>query len=148
MKNPLFEGLNEEEEQSFLSIFAKKEIPKGQAIKKEGDHLKKGFLLESGLLLVKKHSSDGEMEVATISDSSVFFSLTCLVDGGNSLTTVEAKKDSVILEVSQKDFFAFCQKNPEIGVKVLKNATLLLAKFLRNSDEKIVQMYKTLEEVL
>ncbi|BAF69208.1 Crp/Fnr family transcriptional regulator [Nitratiruptor sp. SB155-2] len=148
MENPIFEGLNEEEKRSFLSLFTKKEVQKGDVIKQEGDRLKKGFFLENGRLVVKKHSSEGEIEVATISDSSLFFSLTCLVDGGKSLTTVEAQENSTILEISQKEFFAFCQKNPATGVKILKNITLLLAKYLRKSDEKIVQMYKTLEEVL
>ncbi|RRS31967.1 MAG: hypothetical protein P794_02505 [Epsilonproteobacteria bacterium (ex Lamellibrachia satsuma)] len=148
MDNALFKRLNSQEKEAFLNLFREKKIQKGQIIKQEKTNTENAFFLKEGELLVKKNTSDDMMEIATVSTEDVCFSITCLVDGGKSTTSVSAKKDSIILEITQKDFFAFCERNPETGVKILKNATIMLAKFLRKSDEKNAEMYKTLEEVL
>jgi len=149
VESSLVRGLNKKEQEQFLSIFKELKIAKNKIIKKEGDALKKAFLLTQGEVVVKKSSSEEDMQVSVVSaGEDVFFSITCMLQNGNSLTTVQATKESVILELQQKDFFDFCQKNPQIGVKVLINVTQMVSQFLKESDEKIAEMYKTLEEVL
>ena len=149
MNSSLLQGLNEKEKELFLAVFTETKIAKNQIIKKEGDSLEKAFFLIQGELTVLKSSSEEDMQVAVITGGEdVFFSISCMLHNGTSLTTVRATKESVILEVVQKDFFDFCQKNPQIGVKILINVTQTMTRFLKKSDEKIAEMYKTLEEVL
>jgi len=149
MDSSLLKGLNEKEKELFFTIFTKLKIAKDQIIKQEGDTLQKAFFLMQGEVLIKKSSSEEDMQVAVIKGGEdVFFSITCMLQNGKSLTTVVATKESVTLEVAQKDFLNFCQQNPQIGVKILTNITQMMAGFLKKSDEKIAEMYKTLEEVL
>jgi len=149
MDSSLLKGLSEKEKETFFTIFSELKIAKDQIIKQEGDALQKAFFLTEGEVLIKKSSSEEEMQVGVAKGGDdIFFSITCMLYNGNSLTTVVTTKESVILEVAQKDFFDFCQKNPQIGVKVLTNVTQLMARFLKKGDEKIAEMYKTLEEVL
>lgn len=149
MESSLFAGLREAEKQLFLEVFQEKKIPKDQLVKQEGERMQKAFFLREGELLVQKQTSDENMEIGRIgSDEDIFFSVDCLLYEGNSLTTVKATQESIILEILQKDFFDFCQNNEAVGVKILANLTQLLIQFLRKNDSKIAEMYKTLEEVL
>ena len=149
MESELFEGLNREEKESFLNIFTQRSIEKGTTIKKEGEHIKRAFFLKEGEISISKHSSDEEMNLAKIQGGEdIIFSLDSLIDGGQSLTTIVATKKSTILEIEQKKFLNFCDANPIIGNKILQNITKILVRFLRKSDDKISEMYKTLEEVL
>ena len=149
MDSRLFKGLSQKEKESFLAIFTQINIAKGETIKKEGEALKKAFFLTEGEITLRKTSSEEEMEVSIIKGGEdVFFSLSCMLLSGKSLTTVITTKESKILEVSQHDFYHFCQENEKIGVKILQNSTQMLTSFLQKSDVKIAEMYKTLEEVL
>jgi len=149
MNSNLAQGLDEKEKELLLAIFSEIKVAKDQIIKKEGEALQKAFFLKEGEVLITKSSSEEEMQVGIAKGGDdIFFSITCMLQGGKSLTTVVATKESAILEVTQKDFFDFCQKNPQIGVKVLINVTQMMTNFLKKSDEKIAEMYKTLEEVL
>ena len=147
MNSVIFDGLSKEEKEEFLSVFEKRSFKAGDIIKKEGQSRKCAFFVTEGEVIIKKGKD--ETEIGTIKGGEdLFFSVTCLIDGGKSLTTVKAKTDTKTLRITQKKLFDFCQKNPQIGEKVMENIAKLLAKFLRRSDEKIVQMYTTLEEVL
>ncbi len=149
MKSRLFANLSPQEQEQFLQICKKEQIQKGAVIKKEAQKVEKAFFLIEGEVVVKKSSSQGEMEVATIKgDEDVIFSFTCMIDGGATLTTVQARSNCMLYSFTKKDFFGFCKQNPKIGIKLLQNALEIMAIFLRRSDEKIVQMYQTLEEVL
>lgn len=149
MDSKLFKGLNQKEKASFLAIFTQISIAKGETIKKEGEALKKAFFLTEGEITLRKTSSEEEMDVGIIKGGEdIFFSLSCMLLSGKSLTTVVTTTESKILEIAQHDFYNFCQKNEKIGVKILQNTTEMLTSFLQKSDIKIAEMYKTLEEVL
>lgn len=149
MDSLIFNGLSDEEKKSFLKSFKQKEVKKDEIIKKENEKIEKAFFLIDGEVEVRKKSAGEDMQVATIKDGDgICFSITCMLDGGKSLTTVIATKKSVIMEISRKDFINFSQANPDIGVKILQNVTKMLCNIIRKSDDKITEMYKTLEEVL
>ncbi len=149
MQSRLFTGLEPQEQERFLALCTKEHVPKGTLIKKEGERVKKAFFLIEGEMAVKKNSSQGEMEVATIKGGEdVVFSFTCMIDGGKSLTTIVAKTECSLLSFDKKVWLKFCEQNPKSALVLMQNALELMASFLRKSDEKLIQMYQTLEEVL
>ncbi len=149
MDSKLFANMDTKTKEAFLQLCKKEQIKSGTIIKKEGAKTDKAFFLLEGTVSVKKSSSQGEMEVATIKGGEdVLFSFTCMIDGGKSLTTIEATSNCVLLSFTKKEFLHFCTQNSEAGNQILQNALSMMAAFLRKSDEKIAQMYQTLEEVL
>ena len=149
MTSLIFNGLSDNEKNSFSKIFKQREIKKGEVIKSENEKIEKAFFLVDGEVEVRKKSAEEDMLVANVKDiDGVCFSITCMLDGGESLTTVIAAKKSVIMEISRKDFINFSQANPDVGVKILQNVTQMLCNIIRKNDDKIAEMYKTLEEVL
>lgn len=149
MGSKLLKNLTENEKSNFLNSFEKKSFKQNDIIKQENKTTKEAFFLKSGEVVVKKSGTDGETEIVTLKpDDGIFFSLSCMIDGKKSLTTIVAKSDVEILSISKEAFFGFCKKNPSVGVKILENITEMLVGFLRKSDENLNQMYKTLEEVL
>ncbi len=149
MDSLIFNGLSDDEKNSFLKSFKQKEIKKDEVIKKENEKLEKAFFLTEGEVEVRKNSSGEDMQVSKVkAEDKICFSITCMLDGGKSLTTVVAVKKTVTMEISKKDFINFCQTNPATGVKILQNVTQMLCNIIRKNDDKIAEMYKTLEEVL
>ena len=149
MKSRLFEGLNEKERSDFLARFKSKKFAQGETIKQEGQRFDRAFFITSGSVEVRRKSSEEEMVVAQIGGGDdVLFSADSLIDGGVSLTTVIATKESEAIMIEKGVFADYCRQNPQIGAKVLMNLTKMLTQFLRKGDEKIAEMYKTLEEVL
>ncbi len=149
MDSLIFEGLSDDNKKDFLKSFKQKEIKKDEIIKNENEKLEKAFFLIEGEVKVEKEFSGKNMQVCNIdAEEDIFFSITCMLDSGKSLTTVVAKKKSIIMEISKKELINFCQTNPTIGIKILENINKLLSKIIRKNDNKIFKMYKTLEEVL
>ncbi len=149
MDSKLFANMDTKTKEAFLQLCKKEPVKIGTVIKKEGAKTDKAFFLLEGTVSVKKSSSQGEMEVAIIKGGEdVLFSFTCMIDGGKSLTTIEATSDCVLLSFTKREFLHFCTQNPQAGNQMLINALSMMAAFLRKSDEKIAQMYQTLEEVL
>ncbi len=149
MESRLLDGLNEEEKSAFLALFENKKIAKGETIKKEGQKRTDAFFVTAGSVEVRRSSTDEEMAVAQMEGGEdVLFSADSLIDGGVSLTTVIATKESEAIFIERRKFENFCRQNPETGTKLLLNLTKMLTQFLRKGDEKIAEMYKTLEEVL
>ncbi|QOP45807.1 Crp/Fnr family transcriptional regulator [Sulfurimonas paralvinellae] len=149
MEKEIFNDLDTGEKQEFLQMFTNREINKDDLIRSEGEKYKSGFYLLSGKIAVIKNSSSEDIEVIEATkDDDIFFSFSSLIDSGMSLTTIKAKTSCTIAEISDKEFFEFCQKNPQIGVKIMQRSMNMLMRFLRNSDKKLTEMYKTLEEVL
>ncbi len=149
MDSLIFEGLSDDNKKKFLKSFKQKEIKKDEIIKNENEKLEKAFFLIEGEVEVKKEFSGENMQVCNIkAEEDIFFSITCMLDSGKSLTTVVAKKNSVIMEISKKELINFCQINPTVGIKILENINKLLSKIIRKNDNKISKMYNTLEEVL
>ncbi|WP_292662659.1 Crp/Fnr family transcriptional regulator [Nitratifractor sp.] len=145
----LLEGVSAKARDAFLARCKEEKVPKGTVLKKEGQSAPGAFSLEKGTLSIRRRSGDEEMEVAVATPKDgILFSLTCLVDGGPSLTTVVVVEECTIRRIDRADCDAFCAEEPEAAAEVLRNLSRLLAGHLRKSDAKIAEMYKTLEEVL
>ncbi len=146
----LFDKIDKAPLETLYGTFKEKEVEDGTVLRKEGESVKSAFFLLEGEISVSKHSGENEtLEVATVKEGEdICFSLSSLIDGGKSLTTLKAKGKSKIAEISQGDFFNFCTNYPDAGVVLLHNVLNTMTGFLRQSDDKIAEMYKTLEEVL
>lgn len=145
----IFADLNDDEKQEFAKIFEEKALQESTTLREEGKKYATAFYLLEGEIGVYKKSSGNETKVTSINDTQdIFFSFTSLIDAKKSLTTLICAKECKIAEVKRGDFFNFCSNNPKAGVKILKKSCEMLSSFLRIGDERLMQMYKTLEEVL
>jgi len=145
----LLEGVGDKARDAFLARCKEEKVSEGTVLKQEGQSAPGAFSLEKGTLSIRRRSGEEEMEVAVATpEDHILFSLTCLVDGGPSLTTVVAAGECTLRRIDRTAFEAFCAGEPEAAAQVLRNLTRLLAGHLRKSDAKIAEMYKTLEEVL
>ncbi len=149
MCNILFQGLDNEEKNNFLKYFTKQEIKKNEIIKREGEEVQKAFFIIEGEVEIRKKFSDKDMHVTTLTaNDNICFSITCMFDGGKSLTTVVALKPMIIMEISKEELLNFCMKNPLTGIKILNNIINKLCNIIRKKDEKENKMYQTLEDML
>lgn len=82
MDSKSLKNLTDDEKKSFLNIFEKKIFKQNDIIKKENKNTKEAFFLKSGEVIVKKSTTEGEDEVATLKpDDGIFFSISCMIDG-------------------------------------------------------------------
>ena len=147
--NSFFKNLTTEEISLTLNIFEEKFYKKESIIIKEGENADFAFFIKKGEVEVLKTIGSEENVVKRINEKDdVIFLLTNLIDGGKSQTTIKTIQDTTILKITKEKFFNFARTYPTIGEKLFENISILLAKFLRRSDETINKLYKTIEEMI
>ncbi|WP_353663139.1 cyclic nucleotide-binding domain-containing protein [Hydrogenimonas sp. SS33] len=149
IKSRLFENVDAQALSVLFAHMERKEVARGEKLRKEGQTCDSAFFLLEGAVSVTKRSGDEDVEVATVrGGEDVCFSLTSLIDGGVSLTTLSVTEAGAIAVLEKDVFEDFCKSHADAGVILKGNILSALAGFLRQADGKIAEMYKTLEEVL
>lgn len=118
---PLFSGLDAAEIQAIASHSVTRKVARNAVLLREGERPSSLFIIQSGRVRVSVSAEDGgELVLADLGPGELFGEL-ALIDGEPRMATVIAVEDSAISVVSREDFAHCLARNPEIGVKLLRN---------------------------
>jgi len=125
-----FHGLAPAEIGEILARAEKCTFDPGTAIVKEGNTGPHMYIILDGEARVSKRGRDGEVELARLGAPDSFGEM-ALIDNEVRSATVTAETFCVLVRLDDKAF----QAKPEIGLKVYRNISAVLAERLRNADE-------------
>ena len=151
MKNhPIFKTLSVEEYEKIKDFFKLKKYKKDEIIVKEGEYSSKAFILKKGVVSVIKETIYRDDFIVTDieADGEEFFGEINLIDQGLVTSTIKAKSDIEVFEITHSEFISILDMYPKIGAKMLWIVSYNLTKHLRKSDRDIITLYNAFIEVV
>ena len=114
---PVFSKLSWLEQQRIARKSMVVEYKKGDLIAKEGAPPDYFYCLISGRLHASTLSSTGLKDHIDFIHRGMYFGIISLLTGENHSQTFEALNDSVVLQISKKDFYQILQNIPQLGIQ-------------------------------
>ena len=151
MKNhPIFKTLSVEEYEKIKDFFKLKKYKKDDIIVKEGEYSSKAFILKKGVVSVIKETIYRDDFIVTDIEANgeEFFGEINLIDQGLVTSTIKAKSDVEIFEITHSEFISILDMYPKIGAKMLWIVSYNLTKHLRKADKDIIALYNAFLEVV
>ena len=154
----LFKGLSDNELKLIANIVEKKEIGSGSDIIVEGEIGDDLYLLDDGvvdihktLTIVTSRHDFGTKErsfVRLTGDIHPYFGEMARFGSGERSATVKAVMKCVLLVIKNSDFRQVCEEEPRIGFIVVTNIALMLAQYLRKTNEDVIKLTTALSLAL
>ena len=150
MKHSIFKALNIQEIDEVLPYFEKKFIKKGEYIVKEGEYSDRAFLLQSGEVSVIKETiyKDDYIVTDIKAGGDEFFGEVNLIDRGLVTSSIVAKSDCEILEITHNDFINLMDDKPTIAIKLLWVIAYDISKHFRKADNDVITLFNAFVEVV
>jgi len=150
MKFSIFKALTDDEINEVLPYFNEKEVKKGEYIVKEGEYSEKAFVLVEGEVLVIKETiyKDDYIVAEIKAKGDEFFGEVNLIDRGLVTSTIKAKSDCKILEITHNEFINLIEQKPKIATKLLWIIAYDITKHLRKADNDVITLFNALVEVV
>lgn len=148
--HPIFKTLSDDEFEKIKDFFKEKEYKKGNLIVKEGEFSEKAFILKEGVVSVIKETIYKNDYIITDikAGGEEFFGEINLIDRGFVTSTIKAKTDVLVYEITHNDFITIIDMYPVIGAKMLWIISYNLTKHLRKADRDIITLYNAFVEVV
>jgi CRP/FNR family cyclic AMP-dependent transcriptional regulator len=137
----LFESLNQEEIEKFLTVTEILSCKKGDVLFKEGDSSDTLYILVEGKIRMSKQVADVGEEALSILEKGDYFGEMGLLDDSPRSADAIANEDSKLLIVRRSSFLAFMEQNHDIAYKVLLTFLRRLCERLRETNEKISGLF-------
>jgi len=150
MKHSIFKALNDKEIEEILPYFEEKFIKKDEFIVKEGEYSDKAFVLTSGEVSVIKETiyKDDYIITDIKAGGDEFFGEVNLIDRGLVTSTIKAKTDCEILQITHNDFINMMDEKPTIAIKLLWVVAYDITKHLRKADSDVITLFNAFVEVV
>ena len=135
---PLFRHLSEEHIQAFLRIAEERRYREGEYLLRQGESGKGLLILTQGMVAVKVRTLENEERVVVHLGPGQILGEIALVDRGPHSASAVAVQPTTALYLPAEDFWDFCERHPEMGVRLLRNLAVDLAFKLRHLDLSLV----------
>jgi CRP-like cAMP-binding protein len=150
MKHSIFKALNDEELNEVLPYFEKRFVKAGEFIVKEGEYSDIAFLLQKGEVSVIKETiyKDDYIITDIKAGGDEFFGEVNLIDRGLVTSTIKAKSDCEILQITHNNFINLMDEKPLVAVKLLWVIAYDISKHLRKADSDVITLFNAFVEVV
>ena len=150
MKHSIFKALNDEELNEILPYFEKRIVKAGEIIVKEGEYSDIAFLLLKGdVSLIKETIYKDDYIITDIKGGGdEFFGEVNLIDRGLVTSTIKAKSDCEILQITHNDFVNLMDEKPLVAVKLLWVIAYDITRHLRKADSDVITLLNAFVEVV
>ncbi len=137
---PIFRGLQDEEIEIITRDCDERNYKAGEVILKEGALPVELFVVLEGECEVRSHFRGQEIPIAKIGPTEVFGEVG-FVDEFPRSANVIAIKPTRVLILKKPDFQKIINANPALGVKLYRNLAYILARRIRETDNKVKQLF-------
>ncbi len=130
-----FAGVGETEMQQIAKRSTMREFTRGRVILHPGQVQEMVYLIKEGRVKVSRYSPEGREQILALLEPGDLVGELALVRETEPVH-VEAFEDTLICELSRRDFISLLRRQPEVMLYVMK----LLAARLRVADEEIADL--------
>jgi hypothetical protein len=128
---PIFEGLGDGELRKIARLFIQKLFRPGEKVFGKGDSGNEAYVVMRGQIEI--HLEDKSPPVATVGNGQIFGELAFL-DGSPRVANAVANQASILLVIQRSAFNDLIQREPHLGMMVMRNIALELSNRLRRTN--------------
>jgi len=137
-----FHFLSEEDLPVLAEYFSCRQIRAGETLWKEGDTGDYEAFIVEGRIEVKKNTEfAGKQVVVGVYSPGTIVGELCLMDAKPRAVTAVALEDCALLLLTREHLERLLEKNPEVGVKLLKGMLFAVSTRLRKSFERLASIF-------
>lgn len=133
---PIFSGLGEGELRKIARLFTQKLFRAGEVVFRQAANSDEAYVVMRGQLDV--FLTDEGPAVATLTSGQIFGEQAFL-DGGARDALVRASQASILLVIQRSSFNDLIQREPHLGMVVLRNIAVELSRKLRKADSLLLE---------
>ncbi len=141
---PILKGFSEEQIQKILAVCTEEAFKEGDMLFEEGAESRNIFILLSGILQVRTPTGG---EIATIGKMGVVGEMGVLTDLPRAACVVSLK-DSETMCIGKEELFGLILQDPNMGYRIFRNVTHILAERLRDNNILLEQQYLVLDDLV
>ncbi len=136
---PIFEGLGDGELRKIARLFTQKLYRPNERIFKKGDNGEEAYIVMRGQvdILLEENSNP----IASVPSGKIFGEMAFL-DGAPRTAFAVANQASILLVAKRSEMNALVQREPHLGMVVMKNVALDLSNKLRQANSAIASLKK------
>ncbi len=136
----IFSDLNETDREKIAAITQKKEYLKDTSIISQTSPGGQLFIVRKGEIKITRFIRENQEQTLTVLKSGDFFGSLSFVDGQTYSASAVCVADSVVFVIDKSDFDELSDKNPVLGINILKRLTLSICSYLRTMNIKFYDM--------
>jgi hypothetical protein len=129
---PIFDGLGDGELRKIARLFIQKLFRPGEKIFRKGDSGSEAYVVMRGQIEICLE--EGAKPIAVIGNGQIFGELAFL-DGAARGAMATASQPSILLVVQRSAFYDLVQREPHLGMVVMRNIALILSERLRKTNQ-------------
>lgn len=129
---PIFEGLGDGELRKIARLFIQKLYRPGERIFRKGDSGSEAYVVMRGQIDICLE--DGAKPIAVIGNGQIFGELAFL-DGAARGAMATAAQPSILLVIQRSAFYDLVQREPHLGMVIMRNVALILSERLRKTNQ-------------
>ena len=133
----LLAKLSDEEMHSLIECAERVPFQKDQDILRQGQPNASLFLVQEGLLHVRRRGKGHDVLLGRLEAGSCFGEIS-LFDPGPTTATVHAVSDGVLIEIRREHLDRFIARSPGAGAQLLSGLLEQMAARLRRTDEHLI----------
>ena len=132
----LFKGLNKEELKEIYENLEEVEFESGRIIFEEGAPGNEMYIIKEGKVEVRLKRGDLILVLAELKKGDFFGEFSLVQEAERSATCVATQKVN-LFSLSKEKFWKIAEKNPRIGLKILKNLSEEMAERIRETNKNL-----------
>jgi CRP-like cAMP-binding protein len=136
---PIFDGLGDGELRKIARLFVQRLFRPGERIFSKGDSGKEAYVVMRGAVDILL--ADGTKPIATIGNGQIFGELAFL-DGAARVAMAVASQPSILLIIQRTAFNDLAQREPHLGMVVMRNIATELSNRLRRTNQQVMASQK------
>ena len=147
----IFDDLNDDQISQFHSALKEVTIDKGKKFITEGEQGDSIYLLLSGsveinqaltLSMNKGESDNREKAILKLSSdvNPLFGEMSMFNEGDRRTANVRAETACVLVKLDKSDLYNICEKNPNIGFKVMRNLGRIISGNLIKANQNVLKL--------
>jgi CRP-like cAMP-binding protein len=137
-----FHFLDENALAAVADYFSCRQFRAGETLWKEGDEGDfEAFIVEGRVEVKKETEFPGKQVVVGVYSAGTIVGELCVVDQRPRAVTAVALEDTAILTLSCSQLEKLLERNPEVGIRLLKGILLAVSTRLRKSFERLAAIF-------
>ncbi|MDF1579218.1 MAG: cyclic nucleotide-binding domain-containing protein [Desulfuromonadales bacterium] len=138
----LFDGLDDRELETLQLLFTEHQMGEGKTVFVENMAAESLYLITRGTVAVFKMLAEGEEKTLAVLGAGELFGEMALFDNTPRAATARVAESATILSIKKSSFDAFCQNNPAVALKLLRNIVKIFCAQLRETDGDFRNRFK------
>lgn len=136
---PIFDGLGDGELRKIARLFTQKLFRPGEKIFNKGDSGKEAYVVMRGAVDIRLE--EGAPPIACVRNGEIFGELAFL-DGAARVAMAVATEPTILLIIQRSAFNDLAQREPHLGMMVMRNVAMELSKRLRRTNAAMMAASK------